>query len=659
MMSWLALAAPVGVAIGLLALFGAPIAFALRLRGFFAAVAAAPAALAIVALSSLLSPLLGLSWGPLVPLALTVACTVFLGILGRWLGPRAAVTARAHRLLVPLGAAALGGLAIAAALVMSLKSPDAVSQTYDANFHLNAVRQILDSGNASPFAMDLSAPGDQVFYPTLWHALVALVAQVTGSSIPLATNALVFVVCTVLWPIGMVALGRAVAGPSVRVSLVSGVLAAAFPNFPLALVGYGVLYPNLLSLAIVPFIVVACMQVLGLGHARSTERTSPGTAWLLLGGAFGASIFAHPNALHITLLWLIAPTAHCVVRAFRKSKIPMWAGPLGEQSRARALNMVGAALALPALALAFAAAWYIGRTSDNPWGGKHGPKGAILDALGMTPHLEGHVWPLTLLFFAGLVIACRRPRLRWAVGSATVLLGVYVIADGFPPSEWRTAILAPWYSDPWRLSALVWLGAFPLAVLGASWLWSVAAVGVNRARRIGGVTRSLRSFAAIAGAVLLLAATQGAGAFAGVQYVSSKYAANEESPLLTPDERALLERLPEHVPESETIINNPWNGGALAYALGDRKVLVPHTGGAYDPRIFELIEGIDDATPHACDLSREFNAQFVLDFGTEYVFEGTPLATPYSPISDIESAPALTEVDREGDAVLYRVDGCK
>ncbi|MFF8817391.1 DUF6541 family protein [Leucobacter sp. NPDC015123] len=658
MSAWISLLLPSAIALAVLGALGLPIAFALRLKGFFAFVTAIPAALGVLALAAIFAPSLGQEWSFFVPLALAAVIVLVLLFIGTRLGPQGQPVARPHRATVPLVSAALGGLAIAATLVMSLKAPDAISQTFDANFHLNAVRQILDTGNASPFDLDLAAPGTSVFYPALWHGFVALVAQISGASIPLATNAVVFVVCAVIWPLGMVTLGRAVAGPSLSTTLISGVLAAAFPNFPLALVGYGVLYPNLLSIALVPYIVVALMQLLGLARARTAERSSLGVAWLLLAGSLGASVLAHPNAIHISLLWLAAPALFAAIRAWRGDPVGDWSGRIALPQASRKVRKLRGLIAPPLLVLAFAAAWYAGRTFDNPWGGKHSPVAALIDALGLTPHLEGHVWPLSLLVLLGSIAAWRSRKSRWALASALVLLGIYVIADGFPPSAWRTSILAPWYSDPWRLSALVWLGVFPLAVLGATKLWRLASVGVRRATRMLGRKESWYTFVAGFSLVFLLAATQGAGAYAGVQFVSKHYSSSSDSRLLTPDERTLLERVSDFVAPDEVIINNPWNGGALAYALGDRQVLTPHTGGRYDPRILELIAGIDRGGERACELSAAFNARFVLDFGTEYVFKGTPLAKPYEPISDIQDAPALTEVDREGDAVLYRVDGC-
>ncbi len=665
MNAWLPLVPPLLVALGILAILGLPAALALRLRGFAIAIIAIPAGFAVLALAPFIAGIARIRWSIIPAFALAALLALVLLALRKWLGaPRrehGSRTARPHRLWVPVGAAAIGGAAIATTLVLSLKSADAISQTYDAIFHLNAVRLILDTGNASPLAMDLSSPGHPAFYPTLWHGYVALIAQLSGASIPLATNAALFTVCAVVWPIGAVALGRAVAGPNVRTTVVSGIVAAAFPSFPLSLAGFGVLYPNLLSTALLPFVLVAALQLMDLGPARRADPLAPGTRWLLLLGALGAATLAHPNAIHVLLLWLAAPSIAAAIRAIRGGRIAASSGLLLEPKIGRGARTVLAVAGLALFAAAVGGAWYVGRTSDHPWGGSHEtPFGAVLDAVGSTPRLEGHNWPVTVLVLLGaLLIAARRGR-RWLLGVSFVLISFYVIADGFPPADWRTFFLSPWYNDPWRLAALVPLGAIPLAVAGASTAAAIAGSAFRRvARMFGGSRVALhRTLWALFGAAFLLAATQGAGAFAGVNYVSSKYEFDSASRLLTPDERALLERLPEHVPGDAVIADNPWNGGALAYALADRRVLVPHTGGSYDPRITELTESLDRGSVEACRAANDLRVEFVLDFGREYVFPGTKRALPYLGISGVERSDVLTEVDRQGEAVLYKITGC-
>lgn len=660
MLAWLNLLVPVAALCAVILLLGGPIAWALRARGFSVALITIPAAFAVMALSSIASPLLGLNWSILPPLGLTALVTLVVLLFRRFLAIRIPHGPNmAHRFWVPVASAAIGGLVIAVSVAVAMKTPDAISQTYDANFHLNAVRYILETGNSSPLAMDLSAPGTSVFYPTLWHAAVALIVQLTGASIPLATNAALFTTIAIIWTIGMVGFGRAFAGPSTRVTVISGILSIAIPAFPLGLTGYGVLYPNLLSLALIPYFIVGFMQLFGIAHARRSSANSIGSAMLLTLGSFGAVVLAHPNGLHSMLVWLLAPTLYLVVRALRNGQIQNTAGELVVSSMPAPLRKIGAFLAVPALAVLIVGAWYVGRTSDDSWGGSYGPRSGIFEALSMTPHTSGHSWPLLILVVIGCAAVFRWKKSRWLFLSGFVFFILYYISDAFPPSAWRSLFLNPWYNSPWRLAALAWMGLFPFFVLGASYAWSVLRGGSIRWARLTEKPRVVRATTATLAALFLLAATQGAGTYAGIKYVTTSYKTKVESaPLLDEDERVLLERLDQHLPDDAVIIDNPWNGGALAYAVSGFPVLTPHTGGSYDPRISELSSALKDGTPRACELVDELGARFVLDFGTHYVFEDTPDAEPFIGVTEIDGSDMFTELDREGDAVLYEVTGC-
>lgn len=661
MTSWLSLVLPLATTIGIIGLLGLPAAFALRLRGFAIAIVAVPAGFAVLAIAPIVASLVGIPWSLLPPVAIATVLAAVLFVLRRWFGRPVAPVERPHSFWIPLASAAVGGLMIAVTLVMSMKTADAISQTYDAIFHLNLTREMFDTGDASPLSVDLLTPGMSTFYPAVWHAFVVLVMQISGASLPLATNAVLFAVCSVVWPIGAVSLGRAVAGPSRRVTALSGVISAAFPSFPLMLAGYGVLYPNLLSMTLVPFALVGLLQLLGLARARRSDPLSQGTRWLLLLGATGAATLAHPNAVHLILLWTLAPAISAAVRAFRGRQVPAADGILVLPSVGAAARRMRAVLGLFLLALIIAAAWYLGHTSDNAWEGSRSPLGATLDAIGSTPRLEGHAWPVTILVLVGAFIAWRVRSLRWTIGSAAILLVAFVVALGFGASEWRTMLIGPWYNDTYRLAALIPFGALPLAVLGASAFAVIALPGLRRAARLFSPLHSRRTtslFTAV-GLVFVLAATQGAGAHAGVQYVSGKYRADDQAHLLSNDERALIERLPEHVPADQTIANNPWNGGALAYALAGRQVLVPHTGGTPEPKVVAMTESLKLGTVESCTAATELNARFVLDFGDHYVFRNTERALPFRGVTNVEGSPVFTEVDREGDAALYEITGCE
>ncbi|HVL61827.1 MAG TPA: DUF6541 family protein, partial [Microbacterium sp.] len=164
---------------------------------------------------------------------------------------------------------------------------------------------------------------------------------------------------------------------------------------------------------------------------------------------------------------------------------------------------------------------------------------------------------------------------------------------------------------------------------------------------------------------LLIVGTQSAAIWSQVALTSRGYTDAEDAPILSGSERALIERIPEHVAEDAVIAGNPWTGTAFAYALTGRHMLNPHFNSYVYPQAplinAKLNEALDD--PDVCEAVREAGVTHVLDFGTYFRDSGDTGvkidgATPFVGLKDLEEAGVAEEVDREGDAVLYRITAC-
>lgn len=307
-MSWLHAALPLVTTVGVILVVGAPIAFALRARGFSFIALTVAGAFAVLAISPIAAGFAGVTWGIIPAFILAIIVAILCLALWRVTGPKhSPVSTHGHlfksqRPWMPLLGAAAGGVVILAMFVRRMWGPDSISQTYDANFHLNLVSQMLESGNASPFNVDLSSPGHDSFYPAAWHSTVALISQISGANIPLATNALLLFCVGVVWPIGVVTLARALFGPSTRVSLIAGIVSATIPAVPYTLGAYGILYPTLLATVLTPFALTAALKILRLGYAHATDPLRSTTKWIYLLGLVGAISLAQPAGLHAFLI---------------------------------------------------------------------------------------------------------------------------------------------------------------------------------------------------------------------------------------------------------------------------------------------------------------------------------------------------------------------
>lgn len=179
-MSWFSVIPMAALCMALLFLPGTLIVLALGLRNP-AFVAVAPLlTVSIVAVSAMLAPYAGVSWSllPVLVASLSIAAVLFAArkIL-KLRQPRlpwrmVAGTSRQMPILAAAGFV-IGAASIALQLRAAFGRPENISQTFDNVFHLNAIRYVLETGNASSMTITGMTNGDNppYFYPAAWHGL--------------------------------------------------------------------------------------------------------------------------------------------------------------------------------------------------------------------------------------------------------------------------------------------------------------------------------------------------------------------------------------------------------------------------------------------------------------------------------------------------------
>ena len=179
-------------------------------------------------------------------------------------------------------------------------TPESISQTFDNVFHLNAVRWAMESGNSSP--LNLGAFTGISAYPSAWHAMTSLVALATGVSVPVAVNVTNIAIGAIVWPLGCLFLVQRLVGQRVVATVLAMIFVPAFSGFPLMMIDWGVLYPNLLSIALLPAAMGLAFSALGV--AKGYRPSSP-MAWLLVLVSVPAVAVAHPSTLMALLVFVL------------------------------------------------------------------------------------------------------------------------------------------------------------------------------------------------------------------------------------------------------------------------------------------------------------------------------------------------------------------
>lgn len=568
-----------------------------------------------------------------------------------------------HGLLVALLSAGTGGYLISTRLRELMPGAGSFPQRFDVLFHLNAVRFILETGNASSLNLGTMISPDKsfAFYPSLWHSLGALAMQTTHDDVFVVTNAVVLVVCAVVWPLAIVTAVGTITGFRPLPLITAGVGSAAFSSFPFALLNYGPLLPNILSLSLLPLAVTVMASITAVTHRL---RAGVGQRIIVILATLGALGVAQPNAL-ATLL--VATTLMVVCRSgwrVRRAAGNFTHPCLVSDSRAgryyRKL-MLGTIVILLTIA-AFTIIWSVLQTDYNR-PSDTGLTTAVGQAVLLAPNGRDEIpWVFAIGSLLGLIVAIWRRKYLWVALVHVSTLVLYVYATGAPDGPFRTWLVGPWYEDSSRLAALLPMTG---VMLTAIFVVSVADVFFPRHIASDRVMRWRAPSELVLAVVLcvpMLPATQEAPFRHMDVYLRDAFRIDANSFGLTPDEYELLKRVDQSVPEDALIGVNPWTGASLAYSVAERHVTSPHIFTHLSPAEAVVTRDLGDTSKSAetCPAVNESGIDYVLDFGDRALIPDTPDWDDFPAYTNVHDVPGdhYEEVDRQGGSVLYKVVGC-
>ena len=478
-MSWWTTAPVFLACIMVMVLPGLVLALCLGLRRVLAVGIAPAFSVGIAAVAAVLAPFLGLRWNVWVLIGFTIvvsgAALLILRIKPLRRMTRTSGQSVADRWPVSLSAAAgvaIGGIIIARQAVGLIGNPQNIAQRFDNVFHLNAVRFIIENGNASTLNLGAvtSSTGRGAIYPAAWHSFAALIADATGAGVPEAVNVVNVTIAAVVWPVSMILLTRVVAGARPIALLATGILTAGFIAFPFLMMVWGPLFPYMLSVALLPAALAVTVLLVDMG--RDTDTLAKPVLVVALLVAMAGIALSHMSSIN-TLLLLTLP-------------IVMWAAGRDIRILVRTKAQPKAFVLVTAAAAAYIGVFLVLWLKLRPepydvWQPHQTPAGAIGEALANSPmNFQEVPVIVTVLGLAGLITVVRSVRDAW-IGVAFVLLAyLYVVDAAFDRGPLRSVLTGIWYADTNRLAALLPLVSTLLGALAVASLWDAAARGIAK-----------------------------------------------------------------------------------------------------------------------------------------------------------------------------------
>ncbi|ATH95912.1 DUF6541 family protein [Dermabacter jinjuensis] len=654
--------------------------------GWLAKIVFAPlASVGVIGLTAIIGQIVGLSWGPLPMLIATTALCLISWAPGaikklkdRQTADSSTVRAQAHLELrqahrssetinsqppfprkvldaatstpVMLAIAAIGYCALILRHLRNiLQTPYAFGQKYDNVFHLNAIRWIVDTGRGSSLTLQeiTQAPWNSHFYPSAWHDIASLSMISTGTMNPvIGTNAALFATFLVVWPTSILALIWTVLPKQLfRFAILpGGVILASVTAFPFRFIHMGVLFPNFLGYCLVPAMTALFIRFVSTGnHKGITRNFTIATATI---GAPGIALSHPTGALTVTLFGLI----FLIVETFKS---------LCRKNLQRTIFYGSSSVLMTVLT---AVAWkYVRPPSDAA---------ATWDPISDTNHAMGTIfvhfgdgglinWAIPALICLGIFASIRRNQyyllLCWATSAF-----LYVIVASFPKSDFRTALVGVWYSDPERLYGLMGLTTVPLAIFG------IAHVTEALYRKANHLTPRFSKDAfpeasffvcALAAGISVLSTQATPPMNASIDRIEGEYKLDAQTNLLNAQEMKFIESLPAHLPSGSKIWAQPWRGEGLIYAFTGFPVSTHHLqeyNSDADIYVEKHLNEID-SDPTVCSALRELDTEYVVHF------EGPAVDLPYyaTPgLKNLDETNKLELVYQNGNAYLYRATGC-
>lgn len=441
--------------------------------------------------------------------------------------------------------------------VKTLDGAGSIYQENDNIFHLNTIRDFVDSG-----VYCLDSP---LSYPALWHTLVATVFSFSGGSIPVAVNAVNLALIAVVCPLSfMVFLSAVFKNRSVVIA--GSVCSLAVAEFPWGFLLFGPLYPNLLGYLLL--IGVAALFVVLLKPGSAFSRSVLGALFLI--GCF-VLLVSHPNAVFVGVVLL---TPYCISAIYRSSTGFVLKG-LAIPKGIAICSFIGIVFCIWA-GLYFSPI-FSGVVSFE-WPAYLGVGQAVYDLLSLSlTKASAPQYALSFLTIVGSLTLLAKRKNRWLVCSCLIFGFFYIVnvsSDGFL----KHFLTGFWYSDSFRVAAALAIAVVPLASVGLAAIirWFMKLAGEKRDVESNGAL--MLSMLALASIVLYFPnheipknsyAVTGFGQVSMMLEKGNSLFVNQ-APL--DSEEIEFAKKTKEIVGNDRVFNIPFDGSAYLYAINDMNV---------------------------------------------------------------------------------------
>lgn len=461
-------------------------------------------------------------------------------------------------------------------IVMPLDGPESFFQGWDNLHHLGDTKAFIDSADWNPLFSSRYIPGDAApcgvsrsFYPSAYHVLCAAIATLVGAGVPTVINVVNTVLVGLVFASSMFMLFRTLFKRNDVIALGS-LFALGVPACPWDYLIYGPLFPNLLSMVLVPICMaffIIFMRALASGSTINIVKHAICLTFSLI-----AVVFAHPNGV-FTLVLILAPYLSAWIWNELKTR--------GRTSATLVFSQViywGFILIFWCLCREVP---LLNNIVNVRWPSIVDLPTAISNCIFLN-FFNHPSQPLVALFLViGIANLLRDGKgNRWLIVSYLLASFVYIV-DASTDGEFKQIVSGYWYTDYHRTAAIVALMVIVIAAYGASVAlrFITAQMKAFSSSRGNGCSNCvIRSMSFMFGLMVFMLTYFDVFSIFGIEvYTPFEYQKQEFAnqynyelvyyDVLTAREQEFCEKAMSIIPDGARVLNSPNDGSVFMYPL--------------------------------------------------------------------------------------------
>lgn len=455
-----------------------------------------------------------------------------------------------------------------------------LTQSEDNIRHYAYIRSLLNSTDWSTLNVSMYGIGTSQslnpylsqtggFYPLGWHIPSAITCALAATSIGIGTNVVNFTLIGLSLPIGSYYLISQVFPNESKLRVATGaIVSLVLPASPWVLLAVWPLFPNLATMCLVP---AAAALFIDATTASSAYRPTKIAGFVLCCGGISVT---QPNGIFVCAVFLIPYTVwicskHAGERQFTnkigKDKAKLIAGSAASLSISLIWLFV---YKLPPFQGVVSYYW---SPISTIWQ-------AMVDCLFTAYPIQPASIFIALLCAAGALHLLRK-KVYWPVVSCSLAVILYVVASAFGDNAIKHVLTGFWYTDPYRVAAMLAFCCIPVAYSGFILLLGTVKAIADR------LDMPSKSSIVTIAAVLALFIVFALPSFAirGVAEITTPYStmtANmrgftrvEEGAILTDAKIEFLNKVATITGPNAVIANTPYDGSCFAKGVANLNLL--------------------------------------------------------------------------------------